>query len=263
MPKQPDLVDDSSFPIPSGSHGFRRALLINPPVYDAQYWARWSQPAGLLRIAALLKEKGYQVDLIDSMETNARGMVPKSLHREDGKPVVVARGDVPRKVYHFGTPWDRVAQQMNALSETPPDEIWITSIMTYWWESTRDAVKLVRKIFPKARILVGGIYPTLAPEHAQAHLDADVVFRGELHEASELWTDLTLYKPSPTYAILATTGMPMGLPLLCRQNPERRLHEGSCSQPEDVLAEIEHKIAAHGIRRFGFYEDNALILKAP
>jgi len=262
MPKQPDLVDDSSFSIPSGSHGFRRALLINPPVYDAQYWARWSQPAGLLRIAALLKGKGYHVDLIDCMETNPRGMVPKSLHRENGKPVIVARDDVPRKVYHFGTSWDRVAQQMNALSETPPDEIWITSIMTYWWESTRDAVNLARQIFPKAQIFVGGIYPTLAPEHAQAHLDADVVFRGELHEASELWADLTLYKPSPTYAILATT---RGCPWDCHYCAARILNGGStrvrAREPEDVLAEIEHKIASHGIRRFGFYEDNALILK--
>jgi hypothetical protein len=29
----------------------RTALLINPPVYDTQYWAEWAQPYGLLRIA--------------------------------------------------------------------------------------------------------------------------------------------------------------------------------------------------------------------
>ncbi|MBM3298970.1 MAG: hypothetical protein FJY85_03350, partial [Deltaproteobacteria bacterium] len=32
----------------------KTALLINPPVYDMQYWAEWSQPYGLLRIARLL-----------------------------------------------------------------------------------------------------------------------------------------------------------------------------------------------------------------
>ena len=263
MSEQTILVDDSSFSIPSGEHGFRRALLLNPPVYDAQYWARWSQPAGLLRIATLLKKQGYHVDLIDCMETDARGMVRKSLHRhKSGEPVVVTRDDIQRKVYHFGTAWDRVAQRMRALDEPPPDEIWITSIMTYWWESTRDAVDLARQIFPKARILVGGIYPTLAPDHARAHLDADVVFRGELHEASECWTDLTLYEPSPTYAILATT---RGCPWDCHYCAARVLNGGStrvrARDPEDVLAEIEDKITNHGIRRFGFYEDNALILK--
>src|SRR5438105_10760026 len=47
-----------------------------------------------------------------------------------------------------------------------PDEIWISSIMTYWWESTRDTIQVCREVFPKAKIRVGGIYPTLAPEHA-------------------------------------------------------------------------------------------------
>jgi len=28
----------------------KRALLINPPVYDVQYWAEWSQPHGLLSL---------------------------------------------------------------------------------------------------------------------------------------------------------------------------------------------------------------------
>ena len=38
----------------------RTVLLINPPVYDTQYWAQWSQPYGLLRIAALLKKHRYK-----------------------------------------------------------------------------------------------------------------------------------------------------------------------------------------------------------
>jgi hypothetical protein len=42
--------------------------------------------------------------------------------------------------------------------------------MTYWWESTRDVVAVCREVFPKAVIRVGGIYPTLAPEHAIANL---------------------------------------------------------------------------------------------
>src|SRR5207248_5031893 len=51
-----------------------------------------------------------------------------------------------------------------------PDEIWISSIMTYWWESTRDVINVCRRVFPKAVIRVGGIYPTLATEHAMAKL---------------------------------------------------------------------------------------------
>jgi hypothetical protein len=32
-------------------------------------------------------------------------------------------------------------------------------------------------------------------------------------------------------------------------------------EPEDVLEEIEYKLNTYGIRRFGFYEDNALVLR--
>ena len=48
----------------------RSALLINPPVYDTQYWARWSLPYGLLRVASWLREKGYVLKLIDCLEAN-------------------------------------------------------------------------------------------------------------------------------------------------------------------------------------------------
>src|SRR5204862_1293360 len=83
--------------------GTHRALLINPPVYDAQYWARWSQPAGLLRIATLLNEKGYHIDFVDCMETDDRGIVAKARRCDDnGKPIAVKRDNITKPIYHFG-----------------------------------------------------------------------------------------------------------------------------------------------------------------
>src|SRR5947207_7394158 len=53
-----------------GDPRHKTALLINPPVYDTQYWAEWSQPYGLLRIAALLNKHSYKkIDFFDFMET--------------------------------------------------------------------------------------------------------------------------------------------------------------------------------------------------
>ena len=43
----------------------KKALLINPPVYDFSYSNHYSQPDGLLRVATLLKSKGYMTNLID------------------------------------------------------------------------------------------------------------------------------------------------------------------------------------------------------
>jgi len=256
-----EVVSNATFSVASGRPGFRRALLINPPVYDAQYWARWSQPAGLLRLAALLKHQGYHVDLVDCMETDAKGHVSKSRRLVDGQPQAVIRDDVSKPIYQFGLHWQEIERRLHALDE-PPHEVWISSIMTYWWESTRDIVRLVRRTWPGSQIIVGGIYPTLAPQHARDHLGADVVFTGELRDASNLWTDLSLYATPPTYAILTTS---RGCPWDCHYCAARALNGGSNKMrersPEDVLAEIEDKMGRFGIRRFGFYEDNALVLR--
>jgi len=255
-----EILTDATYSVPSGPQGFRRALLLNPPVYDTQYWARWSQPAGLLRIASLLKTKGYNVDLIDCMETDAKGFVRKRRRQLENGKLYYERDNIQRLSWHYGFHWDEVRQHMQSLDE--PDEVWICSIMTYWWESTRDAVQYVRAMFPKARIFVGGIYPTLAPEHAAENLGADVIFEGELAEASHQWTDLHLYRTSPTYAILTTT---RGCPWDCNYCAARALNGGSNKMrersPEDVLEEIEYKMREFGIRHFGFYEDNALVLR--
>ena len=253
-----EILTDATFSISRVTPGSRRALIFNPPVYDAQYWARWSQPAGLLRLASLLKQKGYKLDLVDCMETDAKGLIKKVRRRnDDGSLMVKQRDDITKIIWHHGFEWTKVKQRLAELDS--PDEIWVGSIMTYWWESTRDAVTMLRRVFPKAKILVGGIYPTLAPEHASHNLGADFIFKGEIKEASHLWTDLSLYDTKPTYSILTTS---RGCPWDCNYCAARSLNDGSNKMrirtPEDVLNEIEYKMKEFGIRHFGFYEDNAL-----
>jgi len=57
--------------------GGRKALLINPPIYDTQYWAHWAQPHGLLKVASWLKNKhGYtDIRLIDCLATDEKRRV--------------------------------------------------------------------------------------------------------------------------------------------------------------------------------------------
>ena len=55
----------------------KRALLINPPVYDVQYWPEWSQPHGLLKVGTYLKQQGYETRLIDCLFPNSKRRVSK------------------------------------------------------------------------------------------------------------------------------------------------------------------------------------------
>src|SRR5262249_42560749 len=124
-----------------------------------------------------------------------------------------------------------------------PDEIWISSIMTYWWESTRDVIRVCREVFPKAVIRVGGIYPTLAPEQARKRLGVkkplhlqgrdfdpldpkqqkrDVIVSATIPDANSFPLHLDLYREDgvgdpedgglPAYTILTTS---RGCPFKC------------------------------------------------
>jgi len=257
------IRDDSSQIL----RGAKSAILINPPIYDTQYWAYWSQPHGLLKVATWLRKNGYEnLRLIDCLATDDRRRVRQ--HRK----YVVERDNIKKQLWHFGMSLDELELQLKA-TQFAPDEIWITSIMTYWWESTRDVINVVKKVYPQdtPRVLVGGIYPTLNPEHAnenlgkQAEIDVIVVDGEICDDAANSWTDLSLYyeddlyKNKPRYALI--TGS-RGCPFDCAYCAQLQLNHGNRRvknrAPEDIGAEIEEKYKKYGVREIAFYEDNLL-----
>ena len=64
-----------------------------------------------------------------------------------------------------------------------PDEILITSIFTYWSKYVWGTVSYYKSRFPKAHIVVGGIYASLMPEHCKQS-GCDEVHVG-IHEQAE------------------------------------------------------------------------------
>jgi radical SAM superfamily enzyme YgiQ (UPF0313 family) len=258
--------------------GGKKALLIHPPLYDTQYWAYWAQPHGLLKVARWLKDKGYVVRLLDCLFTDEKRNV-KAFQKEK-KPV----GNIKRIVNHYGWSLEKLEAELikHAKNESPtffyPDEIWISSIMTYWWESTRDVIQRIEKVFSTysgrvPRILVGGIYPTLYPEHADLYLregtnlnDENLIIAdGEIcDEAASSQTDLSVYKDDiydhvPQYSLI--TGS-RGCPFNCAYCAQLRLNHGNRKVrergPEDVAEEMWEKYQEHGVSEFAFYEDNLL-----
>jgi len=295
----------------------RSALLISPPVYDTQYWAHWSLPYGLLRIASWLQSKGYLLKLVDCMEANKARTVAKKMRKV--RKLCSTDEYVPEKwtrfrpkpdekiEYCFGTPPDELRRKLRDIRDRArsaknslfdivafpePDEIWISSIMTYWWESTRDVISVCREVFPKAVIRVGGIYPTLAPDHALAKLglkaplhlqgrefdplDAkqqkrDIVVSATIPDANEFPLNLELYRTDgvgdpeggdlPEYTILTTS---RGCPFKCSYCAANVLNEGCrvwVREYESAYEEIKRRFTRDNIREFCFYEDNLLLGK--
>ena len=261
----------------SGEPKRKTALLIAPPVYDTQYWSRWSQPYGLLRITALLKKHKYKrLELFDFMEVHEDERIhqhrinPGESYSDRDNP---SRPISPHRItksggpdalelyrYHFGRAWQDFDAWLDAKgfsSKYPPHEIWISSVMTYWWESTRDLIaRLRQKLGKKPIIILGGIYPTLMPEHAAEFTMPDIVVPGEVAEANDLWTELSLYDKAPSYAIITPS---RGCPFNCAYCAQKTINEGRnvvyCRSVDDVYAEMRNKYERYGIRDFAFYAD--------
>ncbi len=281
---------DRTFSIQSLPGDPRRkiALLINPPLYDTQYWAEWSQPYGLVRISALLKKHRYKhVHFFDFMEatpisgdpTDADSKRIVSKHRihcdesyaeecgpaSKARPYRVEKGSEALELYkyHFGRSWTEFERWVKAkgLVKHPPREIYIASVMSYWWESTRDLIVRLRRLMgKKPRIIIGGIYPSIAPEHAVRYTGADVVVAGEVCEANDLWTDLSVYRKKPTYAIITPS---RGCPYNCHYCAAKTINGGiqqvRFRSVDDIFGEMRDKHERFGIRDFAFYADFLLI----
>ena len=304
-----------------------KALLIQPPVYDTQYYAEWSMPSGLLKVATWLRELGYDQRLVDCLYPDANGEVKQEIRKvvqvcstlewslADYRAMVKDRFrrttiELPpnhRYKYEFGIALHRVEEFLTSReredifdgSPWVPEEIWITSIMTYWCESTIDTVMLMKRLYPKALIRIGGIYPTLAPHHlrhalaAQGHVfevvrgrdltidrrgehasvrNGDVIVTGEIPGASNAPLDFECYREMtralegeerlPKYAILTTS---RGCPFDCSYCAQKAYNEGSLKvrirPAQDTFEEIRHKYHSYGVHEIAFYEDNFLLEK--
>lgn len=72
-----------------------------------------------------------------------------------------------------------------------PDKVYVTSLFTYAWKPVHQAVAYYKKIFPEAKVVLGGIYATLMPEHATLS-GADEIHNGLYEEAEDLLPDYSL-----------------------------------------------------------------------
>ncbi len=99
-------------------------------------------------------------------------------HRKLGNSICILRGEVPKQDFYFEAPNGRVKR--NSL----PDQIFITSYFTYWSKYVKKSVKYYKSIFPKSKVVVGGIYASLMPDHCKKFTGCDEVFVG-VHEQAE------------------------------------------------------------------------------
>jgi radical SAM superfamily enzyme YgiQ (UPF0313 family) len=263
-----------------------RILLINPWIYDFAAYCEWSEPLGLLSIAAVLQESGYQVALIDCLDRHHPRLRPRPCQDAYGcgkfPKTIVDRPPVLRHVRRrygrYGLPLDVFDEELQ--SQPRPDAVLVTSGMTYWYPGPFEAIKRTRARFPNVPIVLGGTYATLCYGHAKDHSRADYVIKGEGEvPALDLLDSLTGNAsgygrfasgldslPQPLHGLRRNQGYvaietSRGCPFQCTYCASSLLHPQGWHRkdPQVVVDEIEYCYHDLGVRDFAFYDDALLV----
>ncbi len=264
-------------------HSPPHILLVNPWITDFAAYNLWSRPLGLLEIGGILRDVGFQVSLIDCVDAeNFSVTVPFSprltrygtgkLRRTPiEKPGILA--SVPRRYCRYGISFDDFSSRLAALP--PPDLILITSIMTYWYPGVREAIMILRRIFTKTPIWLGGNYATLLPQHALAVCKPDRVITGPFTRETLQDIVKTLGRPNPP-AGSEFTGLPFwegykahhficvksshGCPFHCQYCASNLLHPFFKERAiGEVAREVSQGTRLFGVRDVAFYDDALLV----
>ena len=169
-------------------HVKQSVMLVNPWIYDFAAFDLWAKPLGLLYIAALLRNRGYEIEYIDCLDIHNPKMVrerglPKRkqyhqghfLEEEVDKPPALA--PIPRKYRRYGITEEAFRERLESVGE--PKVVLITALMTYWYPGPFHVIRLVKERYPRSSVVMGGIYATLCPDHARKYSGADYVLPGD------------------------------------------------------------------------------------
>ena len=201
----------------------KKILLVEPnfPVPNKSKNHKDFLPVGLLKIGAMHEEKGNRVKLI-------RGELTKKEIAQNGED----RWNVP-------------------------DEIFITSLFTYWKPYVVDCVEHYKELFDDSYldpvIKVGGIYASLMKEDCEKIDGVDYVHKGVIKEAENFKPDYSLIEQNPEpldYQIIhASRGCPRGCEFCGVTEIEPKFESEES---------IEEKMVK-GKKKLVFYDNNLLM----
>lgn len=263
-------------------------LLINPYIWDFTAFDLWAKPLGLLYLAGTLRANGYRVHLLDCLDiyfpgTGSLKPLPPRKAFGTGKyfrqrlPKPPGLQEIPKYYYRYGVPPPVFLQALEELP--PPRAILVTSSMTYWYGGVVETVDLIRSIFPKTPIILGGIYATLMPDHALKAVRPDYLITGPGEGAIiKLMASLTgqtsppkpdpddldnyplpafdLYPRLDYVGLLTSRGCPFSCPYCASKILQPKFLRRSA---EGVADEICFWQRTRGIFDFAFYDDALLI----
>jgi radical SAM superfamily enzyme YgiQ (UPF0313 family) len=257
-------------------------LLVNPWIHDFAAYDLWARPLGLLILATRLREAGWEPRFVDCLDTDHPEMRPvkvrKHFHGRFAKrtiPKPRPLENISRTYSRYGVDPDIIRRELASIPV--PQAVLVTSLMTYWYPGVRETIALLREIFPRVPLLLGGIYASLLPDHARENCQPDEVLTGPgervLFQALHRYTGIGLtHDPAaaplefePALDLMERVKfLPLitsrGCPYRCAYCASRRLFDGFIQRnPEEVIREIESAVMKYGISDIALYDDAFLV----
>jgi hypothetical protein len=248
-----------------------RILLVNPPIYDFTAHDFWLRPYGLLRLAGCLRGRAELrlFDYLDPLDARTTRNTDDSADRwgrrriawqPAAKPAVF--GAVRRRYRRFGFAGRERFREFLA-GQPPFGAALVQTGMTYWYPGVAEVIEDLRRFSPATRIVLGGVYATLCPQHARS-LGADLVVAGTdldpLWRALQVAPDLSATAFWEAYERLETGVLKLtdGCPFRCTYCASSRLSPRFATRPMEVtLAEMD-LLRRLGARNVAFYDDALL-----
>ncbi len=239
-------------------------LLVNPPIYDFAAYDFWLKPLGMLTAAGKIADADFQLfDFLDRTHffysdkpkfTNDKWGRGSFYSEIIHKPEVFKK--IPRKFCRFGLPKDFFIKFLKA--NAPCDYVFIQTVMTYWYLGYKEVIDTVKTYWPQAKIVLGGPYTKICPEHARS-IGADFIFNDEIplsmiEDNPPLWN---LYENPETAAMKIT----QGCPFKCTYCTVPIFNKGFTARPYEKIIDEFNFIISLGVKNIAFYDD-ALLYKA-
>ena len=159
-------------------------LLIQPPIRDYYLTKKRTIPYGLMSIAACLEQKGFTVELFDSLATPKSRPVDTPSEMDYLEPFYGREDQSPFALFHlyrhFGYAFEHIAK---VVRESNPFMVGITSLFTPYADMAVQTAEVVKRILPDCRVVLGGHHPTELPLEALQSRAVDFLIRGEGEEA--------------------------------------------------------------------------------
>ena len=247
-----------------------RVLLVNPPIHDFTAYDFWLRPYGLLTVGGALREAA-EVHLFDFLDRLHPAVAQNPRLRRDRwgrgeypsqpapKPRVFA--GVPRRYRRFGL--DRACFGEFLHSRGPFDFALVQTVMTYWYPGVAEVIADLRAACPQTKIVLGGLYATLCPRHAES-LGADRLVQGPPDESLWRWLGVEADPAAPPFwegyprleagVLKLTDGCPFRCTYCCVPGVYGGFSARAAARP---LAELD-ALCRRAARNVAFYDDALL-----